>query len=253
MAFSYSERFYNEMTDTSTVSAEVIVPLVRSLVSPASVIDVGCGEGKWLAVFKRQGMSVFGIDGDWVKTDRLAIDAAEFAARDLEHPFSIERTADLGMTLEVAEHLPAASADGFVASLVALAPVILFSAAIPFQGGSHHVNEQWPDYWASRFAAHGYVPVDAIRRHIWGDVRVSFFYQQNILLFVKESEIHRYPALVAERENGHGSALSLVHPYLYLQHTERWHAVARVLWKIPVPLVKLGKRILGGIRTTSAH
>ena len=29
-----------------------------------------------------------------------------------------------------------------------LGPLVLFSAAAPHQGGAHHVNEQWPAYWA---------------------------------------------------------------------------------------------------------
>jgi len=41
------------------------------------------------------------------------------------------------------------------AALVKAAPVVLFSAAIPLQGGTEHVNEQWQSYWAKLFAEHG--------------------------------------------------------------------------------------------------
>lgn len=248
MAFKYSEAFYDEMVDTSTASAEVVVPLVLDLAAPRSIIDIGCGEGKWLAVFKKYGLSVHGVDGDWVEPDRLAIAVDEFETIDLERPFSLKRNADVVMTLEVAEHLPAASADGFVASLVALAPVVLFSAAIPLQGGSHHVNEQWPQYWAEKFALHGYVPVDPIRRHIWGDDRVSFFYQQNILAFVKESDLPQYPKLLAEREQGHSRALALVHPYMYSYYAERWRLVVPFLGKLPPGLLHVAKRFLARLR-----
>lgn len=248
MTFKYSEAFYDEMVDTSTASAEVVVPLVLDLVAPRSVIDVGCGEGKWLAVFKKRGLAVHGMDGDWVKPDRLAIAADEFETIDLERPFTVGKNADVVMTLEVAEHLHAPSADGFVASLVALAPVVLFSAAIPLQGGSHHVNEQWPEYWAEKFAAHGYVPVDPIRRHIWGDDRVSFFYQQNILVFVKESELSKYPKLLAEREQGHNRALALVHPRMFTYYAERWRLVVPFLGKLPPRILHIGKRLLSLLR-----
>jgi hypothetical protein len=33
--------------------------------------------------------------------------------------------------------------------------VVLFSAAIPFQGGVGHINEQWPDYWVKYFSKTG--------------------------------------------------------------------------------------------------
>ena len=51
----------------------------------------------------------------------------------------------------------------FVASLARHGDAVLFSAAIPFQGGAGHVNEHWPSYWAADFAVHGFVAVDTIR------------------------------------------------------------------------------------------
>ena len=70
--------------------------------------------------------------------------------------------------LEVAEHIPPECADIFVESLTwGLAPVIMFSAAVPGQGGTLHLNEQWPAYWASKFAQHGYVLIDCLRPQLW--------------------------------------------------------------------------------------
>lgn len=233
------------MVDTSTQSAEIVVPLVLSLVSPKSVVDVGCGEGKWLSVFKRLGVKeIYGVDGAWVKKERLAIPPENFESVNLEKQINLNRVYDLAVTLEVAEHLHEEYADNFVSSLVNLAPVVLFSAAIPLQGGDHHVNEQWPEYWAEKFAHHGYVPVDPIRRHIWGDSRVSFFYQQNILMFVKESELPKYQKIAVERASGHGKALSLVHPFMFDHYAKRWRAIEPLLWKLPLPLIKWAKKRL---------
>ena len=67
---------------------------------------------------------------------------------DLNQPFTLDRTSDLVVCLEVAEHVPPLSAGDFIASLTRLASIILFSAAIPYQGGDGHLNEQWPEYWA---------------------------------------------------------------------------------------------------------
>jgi len=33
---------------------------------------------------------------------------------------------------------------------------VLFSAAIPNQGGTGHINEQWQEYWAEKFYANGF-------------------------------------------------------------------------------------------------
>ena len=95
-----------------------------------------------------------------------------------------EERFDLAITLEVAEHLPPERAAGFVEELCTLAPIVLFSAAIPDQGGTHHLNEQWPEYWVAEFSRLNYRPIDAIRPRIWTDPEIYWWYRQNCLLFV---------------------------------------------------------------------
>ena len=143
------------------------------------------------------------------------------------------------------EHLSDAASRTFVKNLTDSAPVILFSAAIPGQQGVHHINEQWPDYWEARFKEVGYVPVDCLRHRIWSDTRVSFFYAQNIMFYVKETELSNYPKLEEAIRAGHNKALALVHPNIYTYYESRWNKIVPLIWKIPLPLIKLGKRILG--------
>lgn len=245
MAEAYSKFFYNEMEKSSLSSARVVVPIVMDAVNPHSVVDVGCGEGIWMSVFRECGVSdIVGVDGEWVRADALKISAESFVPKDLGQPFNLQRTFDLAVCLEVAEHLDASAAGTLIGNLTNLAPVILFSAAIPFQGGSHHVNEQWPEYWEKLFASRGYVPVDCIRRKIWSDARVSFFYAQNILLYVRKAGVDAYPKVSAEIEKGHGNALPLVHPHMYRYYAERWRTIVPVLGKLPLPLLRAGKRVL---------
>jgi hypothetical protein len=96
---------------------------------------------------------------------------------------------DLAVCLEVAEHLPASRAALFVADLVKLSPVVLFSAAIPGQPGVHHVNCQWPAYWADLFAFHGYGCRDEYRWPLWDDDRIESWYRQNVLIFQQGYEV----------------------------------------------------------------
>ena len=120
------------------------------------------------------------------------------------------------MTLEVGEHLSPARADSFVEDLTRLSDVILFSAAIPAQGGTNHVNEQWQSYWAEKFSRRGYVTVDCIRPKIWANSAADICYRQNILLYVKSTELYRYPEL-QEFYLRHRDATicDKVHPALY--------------------------------------
>lgn len=164
-------------------SAEAIVPLVMNLLHPSRVVDVGCGTGTWLATFLARGATdVHGFDGPYIDRSTLEIPADRFTAVDLAQPVALGRGFDLAVCLEVAEHLPASRAASLVHSLAQLAPVVLFSAAVPLQGGVDHVNEQWPEYWADHFTRHGYVAIDCLRRKIWRDEQVAWFYAQNLLL-----------------------------------------------------------------------
>ena len=201
----YDAEFYTTFSDGSRASAAVIVPLVNQLVQPASVLDVGCGTGAWLAEWTRDGVTdVLGVDGDYVARAAMQIDQAKFRAVDLRNPLSLDRRFDLVESLEVAEHLDEACADQFVQSLVRHADTVLFSAAIPGQGGIHHVNEQWPSYWINRFNREGYKLFDIIRPIIWADARIETWYRQNVLLFSRTLAL---PATA--------TCIDLVHPELW--------------------------------------
>jgi SAM-dependent methyltransferase len=213
----YTKSFYEGHRNGVTRSAEVIVPLVLKLLPVRTVVDVGCGDGSWLSVFRKLGVDdVLGIDGDYVTPDLLQIPQDRFRAVDLTKPFSLGRVFDLAISLEVAEHLPAESASAFVESLTRQAPLVLFSAAIPKQGGNHHLNEQWPDYWAKLFQRHGYLPIDFLRRRIWQNDAVDWWYTQNALLFAQAKLVENNALLKAEFERTNPTQLSLVHPKQYL-------------------------------------
>lgn len=209
----YPNDFYQSLQEGALRSAREIVPLVLSLVRPANVVDVGCGNGAWLSVFKEHGIDdVQGIDGDWVKPEMLLFAREQFIPADLEQPFQLSRRFDLVVSLEVAEHLPPDRGETFIGSLVGLGPVILFSAAVPFQGGTNHFNEQWPSYWSTYFMARGYVAVDCLRKKIWTNDRVEWWYAQNILFYVEQAALDQCALLKAEYAQGSSIPLSLVHP-----------------------------------------
>jgi SAM-dependent methyltransferase len=194
-------------------SARKILPIAMDLVRPKCVVDVGCGIGAWAFVAKELSCEVVGLDGEWVPRDQLLIDADEFIAVDLTDPQPLARKFDLAICLEVAEHLPSSSSDLLVRFLSELAPVVMFSAAVPFQMGTGHINEQYPSYWADVFARHGLYPLDAIRPVCWSDDEVEFYYRQNVLLFARDAYI---PELLARSKVCDGRAapppLDIVHP-----------------------------------------
>jgi SAM-dependent methyltransferase len=214
----YDTEFFDRHRDGCRRSAEVVVPLLIERFEPKSVVDVGCGTGVWLSVFQERGVAdIFGIDGPWVEPRQREIPDAFFREFDLGRPFVLERTFDMAFCLEVAEHLPAEAATALVEGLTALAPVVVFSAAIPGQAGAGHINEKWPSFWLRCFAAHRYACLTGLRRSLWPDDAVEYWYRQNILCFVSEARPDLLDRALRGNEVSTVEPLDVVHPHLYLR------------------------------------
>jgi SAM-dependent methyltransferase len=195
----YSDDFYRYIEIGARRSAAVVLDCVQRTLPVRSVLDVGCGRGVWLVEWMRLGVrDIVGIDGDYVDRAGLAIPREAFRGIDVSVPFRLGRQFDLVQSLEVAEHIRAERADLFVDNLVAHGEVVLFSAAVPGQGGEHHVNEQPHEYWRDKFAARGYRLLDAVRPAIRGRTEVEPWYRYNTFFFVKADRLSDLPeALVA--------------------------------------------------------
>ena len=222
----YGAEFYGDRHRRTVHAARSILAVVREVLPPIrSAVDLGCGVGTWLSVLAEDGVEdILGLDGDWVARDLLQIPPSAFLETDLGAPVRLGRRFDLAISLEVAEHLPVGSAETFVRSLAGLSDFILFSAAVPFQGGVNHVNEQWPDYWAERFRREGYAPWDSIRHRVWEDHDIPVWYRQNILLFVRHERVEELRGRSIDVAEASAS-LSRLHPELFQVMVNDWHSV----------------------------
>jgi SAM-dependent methyltransferase len=239
----YDHAFFESIGHGSQRSAQKIVPLVLTWLPANSVVDVGCGDGSWLAEFRGHGIDdVRGLDGDYVPAEVLKISPASFTRCDLSRTFALDRQFDLAISLETAEHIPESRAAGLVADICRLSPQVLFSAAIPFQRGNHHVNCQWPDYWQNLFRKHNYAAFDVLRPMIWHDDTVEFWYRQNSILYVRRDRAEQTPALRSLLVHAEKPLNRLAHPRL----CDAWdgYSVREVLAMLPSVLRKAIERRL---------
>ena len=165
-----------------------------------------------LAQYKAASGLTASVDQDLLVIPRTCFKQADLSKSAIELPGRY----DLAICLEVAEHLPSNRAEQFVSFLTTLSDHVLFSAAIPLQGGVGHLNEQWQHYWAELFADRRFAVSDCIRPAIWNDDKIPFWYKQNILLFSKQKEgdgVH----LDSSSIDASSMPLDLVHPDLYLR------------------------------------
>lgn len=184
----YDDQFYSGQAPASYRSAAIYARHLWRYVQPRSVVDVGCGRGSWLKAFKELGSTqLTGVDGAWNSRDKMIDGAIEFIPSDLNAGIEIGRTFDLAVSLEVAEHLAPEVASSFVHTLTDLSEIVLFGAACPGQGGVAHINEQFPSWWAKKFAEKGYMAFDLFRPAFWGNGEVQFWYRQNTFLYVRST------------------------------------------------------------------
>jgi SAM-dependent methyltransferase len=224
----YKDNFHNVHLQHSLDSANEIVPLFLSYFKPKEVLDVGCGLGTWLSVFKAHSCNVLGIDGDYVSTDDLLIEPSYFKTHDLNKTLDLKQKFDLVISLEVAEHLQKQNANTFIDSICAHSDIVLFSAAIPGQEGTLHYNEQYNEYWVNLFAKKGYKCIDFLRHNVWNNKKISWWYRQNILIFINEKEIEnsKYAKICDE---GSTFRNSYVHPELFNYKQEKAKKLQKIL------------------------
>jgi len=208
----YDNNFYRRAS-TNYDSAVIILGYLFKLLKPKSIVDLGCGTGAWLRAANELGITeILGIDNHQ-QTEMLEINPEYYQKQNIESDFNIDRKFDMAICLEVAEHLPEASADLIVNKLINLSDVVLFSAAIPRQGGTNHRNEQWQEYWVNKFYNAGFEKIDLIRKKFWDNPQIKWWYSQNAFLFIAKHKVESYPDLNIENAN---LPLNRVHPNNYL-------------------------------------
>jgi SAM-dependent methyltransferase len=204
----YDDVFYEYQREGALRSARLLAPLLHHAWAIRSVLDVGCGAGAWLRAHQEAGVcEVLGIDGDYLDPALLLIDPAGFRPGDITQPLELGRRFDLVQCLEVAEHVPASAGPVLVENLVRHGDHVLFSAAVPGQGGKGHINERPLAYWRDLFSMRRYRAFDFLRPRIADQAGIEWWYRYNTLLYVHEDAVAKLPAEVRGSEIAPGAAI----------------------------------------------
>ena len=212
----YDQQFFEAQAAGSLASARAIVPELLKLADVTSLVDVGCGVGTWASVARECGISrLIGLDGEYVPRSQLLISENDFRSCDLLRDNILDAVLefapfDLALCVEVAEHLPLEGAEYFVSELCKLSDLVVFSAAIPGQGGTDHVNEQWPEFWCRKFEIFNFACFDLLRSRLWNRDECDWWYLQNLLVFARVNSTQFYK--LASQGTVTASPMALVHP-----------------------------------------
>lgn len=230
----YNEKFFQNEEKSAQKTSAIVFPYILERIRPKSVVDFGCGTGEWLGVAKKSVYvkKVVGIDGEYAKKNTI-LDEHEFIAWDLNTEIQLGEKYDLAVSLEVVEHLKQTSEEIFVGNLVRHADIILFSAAIPYQGGKYHINEQYPTYWERMFNKFGYVMCDCVRNVFWDMIGVDVWYKQNMFLVCKSGMEQE----IMEKFYSDNHIKDIVHP-------EYWEYYRNLQYIFPFSCVEKGEKIV---------
>jgi len=182
----YGDEFFeSEACSMTGRRADAIARAIHERWAPKSVFDFGCGRGWLLSALHALGVDAVGCEGSLSGVERCAPDILVTHA-DLRRPVVMNRTFDLVMCVEVAEHLPGSAAETLVTSIArAASSRILFSASGPGQDGDDHIHLRPPAYWAGKFAAHGFLENSGETTHMRREmdrIGAPHWYQNLIIL-----------------------------------------------------------------------
>lgn len=185
----YNDKFFFYHKEYSLKAANIITPLILQKFWINSVVDIGCGNGAWLKAFYDKGIkNIFGYDLSNLDPKDYLIDKKYLKTNTniLDKNFFIKEKYDLLLCLEVVEHIPKRFSEELIEKLTSISPMILFSAAIPGQKGTSHVNEQVPSYWRRLFNENDFVEIDFIKPLLWKNAKVAWWYRQNITMYISK-------------------------------------------------------------------
>jgi SAM-dependent methyltransferase len=192
-AFHYDSKYFNQLIfrcDYRSIAESIVQQY-----SPQSVIEVGCGNGDLSRELAMMGVDVFALDG-YADPRFSADEKITFKKVDFNDTFALKnhvatlaKKFDVAICLEVAEHLDPSVSSVLIEVLTSVADVVIFSAAVPGQGGDGHINCRPREFWHDLFSKHNFKVVDTIREKLKEKDGVATWYRLNILDYARKSDV----------------------------------------------------------------
>ncbi len=125
-------------------------------IRPTKVLDAGCALGFLVEALRDRGIEAWGVDvSPWAISQ--VPEAIEPYCSVSSLSDEITGHFDLITLIEVIEHMPASSAGSVISNISRHCDAVLFSSTPDGFEEPTHINVRTPDYWASLFAANGFI------------------------------------------------------------------------------------------------
>lgn len=150
----------------------------------SSVVDLGCGMGKYVEHFRNNGLAATGFDGNPATP---IITNYKCGVMDLSRVVSEPEVHDWTLSLEVGEHLPKEYEDAFLQNLHAHnRRGVILSWATKGQGGRGHFNEQDNEHVKEKMTSIGYVSDETAENELRRLCTLDWF-KKTVMVFRRPS------------------------------------------------------------------
>ena len=173
---------YEQIIKEEKPFADRLALFIRDIIRPNIVLDIGCGPGIYVHSMNDLAIQSFGIDID----DRVLGKKNLFKQNILDTYF----IADTCICLEVFEHIDSEYNDDLVEKVSKMfQDTLIFSAAVPGQGGVGHINCQTKEYWSDKFLlterCHRNYLMEDLLKHYCQQGRYMGWFYNNVMIFSK--------------------------------------------------------------------
>jgi 2-polyprenyl-3-methyl-5-hydroxy-6-metoxy-1,4-benzoquinol methylase len=151
----YDKYFYEDANDLKKKSSQQFAEIIVSFFDFQNIFDIGCGCALYIEEFHRLGKEVLGCDGS-LEAVKLASEDFTVFQYDVTKPLWLNRTFDLILCIEVAEHIHRKSSLQLIDNCTNSGNRVIFTAAPPGQGGVGHINERPREFWIKLFERNGF-------------------------------------------------------------------------------------------------
>lgn len=175
---------YNTIDNEEKPQADSIARWIERK-NPKLVYDIGCGPGTYVNSMRDRNINAYGFDIDVRVSGKSNLYNFDFTKNHQEIP------CELAVCLEVAEHIDESLADMFVDNVVksiASGGLLVWTAAIPGQGGIGHINCQPKEYWEKKLTNLGLVRIPEMETELINEVYQSIhmgWFVNNLMIFQK--------------------------------------------------------------------
>jgi hypothetical protein len=185
----YSYDFHKSIESEEQPQAAKLAEFIQQNYNPSVFLDFGSSSGLYVREIKQRMPTIESIGYEFAEDAVKNALCSDIILADLTNPLDrVKKDNTVGICLEVLEHISEDDWKPVLQNISNLCDVIFFSAAIPGQGGTGHINCRWKIDWIRRFNKLGWVVDLDMTRNVIREMQTTRhmgWFINNIVVFVK--------------------------------------------------------------------